>query len=190
MGRVPTGAEATLGGVACVPDEGTGRSDMTKHLWLVVALLILVGGLGGCSYFGQNCGPYQMKVQRTNALWATDREMGFATADARCIPLRCQPLMAEYGHKIQKAEDFGSTYFFNYDRNDPYRGNDLREMGNFVGKHILMYDSCNPYRGKCRGCGLYCPGGCSPNQPGCGCPADNSSAVKSRFAPTEIIHKN
>ena len=65
--------------------------------------------------------------------------------------------MAQYGRTINKTEGFFGTYFFNYDQNDPYRGNDLGEMGNFVGTHLLMYPSCDPYRGDCMGCGYYCP---------------------------------
>jgi hypothetical protein len=148
---------------------------MSKRLWLVVGLAVVVAGLSGCSFFGPNCGPRQKCVERSSALHGADMGVGLATPDQRCMPFRCTPLMAEYGQQINRHQDFFATYFFNYDRNDPYRGNDFKELGEVTGSTFLSYDKCKMRpspAGYCDPCG-------GPQCDPCACPTCSCGKVYS-----------
>ena len=138
---------------------------MCTRLSVVFGLALLALVVSGCSYVGTyECGN---STARSPCQAWTDFQSGLGLVnDPACSPC-CgpSPLGREYGRTANRSRDFFSTYLFNYDPYDPYRGNDARELGEVIGQYGLMYPHCDPYRGDCPPCTELDP--CDYPQQGC-----------------------
>ena len=81
---------------------------MVKSLLLIVGMLVLVGGLGGCRVIAPVC-----------------EDIGgcpYSCHGGGC-DTKTKAMFRQWGRDARAGEQFIDQYFLNYDRYDPYRGN-------------------------------------------------------------------